>query len=241
MPKRTLTYTPDMGVTQHQMGLVDDFLWYVTAHLWTTVATDSGSVAHGDAACGVITLTPSDGTVTDNDEAYIKSTCEVFKIAAGRVIEGECLLKFTEGATDDVNVGFFFQNAIGANSILDDGAGLKVSGDTFGIYKVDGGLVWRCVSCVNGVSTVSVSGKLSTSSSYQRLGIRIADVDGSTCEVHFLADGQPLLDGTTRRPIVHTVAIASATEMQVGAGVKNGADTTAEALLIDYLGAWQTR
>jgi hypothetical protein len=165
----------------------------------------------------------------------------VFKVAADRTIEAECLLKFTEGATDDVNVGFFLQNAIGADSIIDDGAGLKVSGDTFGIYKVDGGLVWKVVSCVNGTSTVSTTSQLSTSTAYQRLGIVIKAVDATTCEVMFLYDGKPMVDATTRKAISHTVLIASATEMSVGVGIKTGANTTVEALLVDYIGAWQTR
>src|SRR5262245_31099753 len=150
MGKKTLLYTPEMGAAPLQVGILDDFHWYITAHMWTTTVSDSGTVAHGDAANGVVTLTPSDGTVTDNDEAYLKSSTEFLKVAAGRTIEAECLLKFTEGATDDVNIAFMLQNAIGADSILDNGAGLKVSGDTFGIYKVDGGLVWKCVSVTAG-------------------------------------------------------------------------------------------
>jgi hypothetical protein len=150
------------------------------------------------------------------------------------------LLKFTEGATDDVNIAFGWQNAVGANSILDDGAGLKVSGDCIGIYKVDGGLVWRCVSAVNGTSTVSVSSKLSTSTSYQKLEIEVVDFTSTHMKVVFKVDGLPLKDSDDRE-IVHTIAVASATEMQLFAGIKNGADTTAEALLADYMGAWQTR
>lgn len=223
-----------------QVSIFDDFIWYITAHNWVTTVTDSGTVAHGDAANGVITLTPSDGTVANNDEAYIESATECFKVATDRVIYGECYLKFTEGNTDDVNVGFFFQNAIGADSILDDGAGLKVSGDTFGIYKVDGGTVWKCVSCVNGTSTVTTTNASSTSSSYQRLAIEIRAVTSTTVEVTFFLNGSPLMDSNGKK-FTHTALIASATEMQVGAGIKNGADTTSEALLIDYIAAYQTR
>ncbi len=238
MGKRLLNYDPAMGNAPLQMGFTDDFDWYVTAHRWTTVADTNGTVAVGDAAGGIITLTPD---ADNNDEAYLKSTNELFKVAAGRTIEGEALVKFTEGNTDDVNVFFGFNNALGADSLIDDGGGMKVSGDTFAIYKVDGGLVWKCVSCVNGTATVSTSAHLSTSTSYQRLGIKITDVDGTSCEVVFLLDGKPMLDGTTRRPIQHTVLIASATEMNVGVGVKVGANTATEALLVDYISAYQTR
>lgn len=239
MAKKNLIYTSDMGVPPHQIGVHDDFLWYVTAHMWATTVSDTGTVAATDAANGVVLLTPSDGTVGDNDEAYLATANELFKVAAGRTIEGEALLKFTEANTDDANVAFMFQNAIAADSILDDGAGLKVSGDTFGIYKVDGGTVWKCVSCVNGTATVSTSGK-TAGAAYQRLGIKIADVDGTNCEVTFFCDGVPLLDSTTKKAIKHTVAIASATEMDFGVGIKNGS-ANLETLYVDYIGAWQTR
>jgi len=56
-----------------------------------------------------------------------------------------------------VNVGAGFQNAVGANSLIDDGGGPKVSGSTLMIFKVDGGAVWKCASSCNGTSTTSTS------------------------------------------------------------------------------------
>lgn len=240
MAKRLLV-SPRALSERDQFGFFDDFEWYITAHRWTTTVSDSGTVAQGDAANGIVTLTPSDGSVGDNDEAYLKSATECFKAVAGRTIQGEARIKFVEINTDDANVGFFFQNAIGADSIIDSGAGLKVSGDTFGIYKVDGGTVWKCVSVVNGgTALVSTSTKTAGGTDYQTLSIRIADVDGTSCEVTFFVDGAALLDSTFRRPIKHTFAMASATEMQVGVGVKNG-DTNLETLLVDYITAYQNR
>lgn len=215
----------------------DDFNWYVTAHQWITTATDSGTVAASDAVNGIIVLTPSDGTVTNNDEAYLSTNQEVFKFGDGKTLVGECRLQFTEGNTDDVNVFFGFADAIGANTLVDDGAGLKTSFSGAAIYKVDGGTVWKCVSSIGTTQTISTSTTTSSSSSYQRLKIEClpAPTGGSTMEIAFYVDGKPLIDSTTNKRIKHTVTTTSATEMDVGCGIKNGADTTAEALNVDYI------
>lgn len=202
--------------------------------------TDTGTVAIGDARKGIAVLTPSDGTVGDNDEAYLATPNELFVYAVGKPIYCCCLLQFAEANTDDANVAFGFQNAVGANSILDNGAGLKVTGSTLGIYKVDGGTVWRCVSSCNGTSTVSVSTKTAGGSAYQKLEILCNDWDGVSMQVSFKVDGEYLKDSATGLVIRHTVAIANATEMQLFAGVKNG-DTNLETLNVDYWYAAQAR
>ncbi len=243
MGSRNLINTPDMGAAPLQMGFLDDFDWYVTAHRWTTTVDSGGTIAVGDAANGIATLTPSSGNA-DNDEAYLKTTNELFKVASNRVIEGEALIQFTEAATNAANVAFGFQNAVGADSIIDNGAGLKVSGDTIAIYKVDGGTVWKCVTVINGgTAVVSTSTQTAGGTAYQRLNIVIKPVEAGTStniEVTFHVDGKQLVDSTTRRPIQHTFALASATEMQAFVGVKNGT-AAAQTLLVDYIGAWQTR
>jgi len=232
---------PTALLERSQVTIFDDFTWYVTAHGWATVASDSGTVSAGDAANGILAIVPSDGTVADNDESYVKYANEVFKVAAGRTIYAEALVQFTEANTNTANVAFGLQNAVGANSIVDDGAGLKVSGDTFAIYKVDGSTVWKCVSCVNGNSTVSTSLTTAGGTAYQRLSIEIRSVDATSIEITFFVDQLPLLDSLTHRPIKHTALIASATEMQLFAGQKNGAITAVETLYVDYIAAFQTR
>jgi hypothetical protein len=203
--------------------------------------TDSGTVAIGDALGGIAVLTPSDGSVGDNDEAYYACPNEVFKLTATKPIYGKARIQFTEANTDDANVAFGFQNAVGANSILDNGAGLKVSGDTFAIYKVDGGTVWKCVSVVNG-GTANVSTSVTTAggASYQVLEV-IQNDDGrsATATFVFKCDGLYLRD-SNNAIITHSVPYASATETQVFVGVKNG-DTNLETLNADYVIAKQKR
>lgn len=223
---------------KRQFQMADDFTWYVTAHNWTTVATDSGTITVGDAQGGIVALAPSDGTVANNDETYIKSTAEAFKIVSGCEIYGEARLQFTEGNTDDANIFFGFADAIGANTLVDDGAGLKTSFSGAAIYKVDGGTVWKCVSSVSTAQTISTSTTTAGGSSYQKLRIEIRDVDGTNAEVTFFCDDLPLRD-SNNKAIKHLFAWSGATEMQVGAGIKNGADTTVELLNIDYIFAAQ--
>lgn len=236
-----------MNLNRFTAPLYDLDTFHVFSDFWEDQAdtvfidtvTDSGSVAVGDSVAGIAVLTPSDGTVGDNDEAYLATPNELFKFAAGKPIYGRCRLQFTEANTDDANVGFFFQNAVGGDSILDNGGGLKVSGSTLGIYKVDGGTVWRCVSSCNGTSTDTISTKTAGGSSYQVLEIICGDWDGVSMQVSFRVDGEYLKDSNGNL-IRHTVAIANATEMQVGVGVKNG-NTNLETLNVDYLYAAQKR
>lgn len=230
-----------MYAPQGAVWLEDDFDWYITAHRWTTVVSDSGTIAGGDAANGILTLTPSDGTVADNDEAYLKASNETFLVAAGKPLYGECRLQFTEINTDDANVAFGFANAVAANLIVDDGAGLRTSGSILAIYKVDGETVWRCVSRNSGASEVTITQSTTTAggSSYQRLQIEVVDVRGTTATVVFKVDGIHLKD-SNNVTIKHEITIASQTEMQPFVGVKNGG-ANLETVLVDWIVAGQTR
>lgn len=218
----------------------DDFVNDQSDVVFVDTITDSGTALVGDARNGVMTLTPSDGTVADNDECYIASANELFLFAANSAIYGKCKLRFTEVTATIANVGFGFMNAVGANAIIDDGAGLKVSGSTLGIYKVDGGAVWKCVSSCNGTSTVSTSTTAATAATDYVLEIICSDWDGTSMQVSFKVDGAYLKD-SNGLVIRHTVAIASATEMQVFAGIKLGAATNNDTCLVDYIYASQTR
>ena len=195
--------------------------------------TDSGTVLMGDNAGGIVTLTPSDGSVVDNDEAYLATPNENWIFGTNRHIYGKAKIKFTEVTTNKLNWAFGFQNAVGANSLVDDGAGPKVTGSTLAIYKVDGGQVFRCVSSCNGTSTDTISNKTASAATWYVLEIICGDWDGTSMQVNYRVDGEYLKD-TNGYVIKHTVAIASATEMQMWLGVKLGAATNNDTLLCDY-------
>lgn len=217
----------------------DDFATETDTFRWTLTVTDSGTGTVSDAAGGIIALVCSDGSVGDNDEANLCSVNEYFLFAANKPIYGKARLQFTEANTDDANVAFGFCNAATANTLLDDGAGVKVSGSCAAIYKVDGGTVWKCVTSTNGVSTVSTSTKTAGGASYQVLEILIEDYSSTQMQATFKVDGQFLKD-SNGLVIRHFVPIASATEMQVFAGAKNGS-TNLETLNVDYIYASQLR
>lgn len=225
--RRVVWYGSDFGEDQADVSFID-------------TVTDSGSVAMGDDVNGVATLTPSDGTVADNDEAYLATPNELFKFGTNRSIYGTAKLRFTEVAAGVANVCFGFQNAVGANSLIDDAGGPKTSGSTLAIFKVDGGTVWKCVSACNGTATTSTSNKAATAATDYVLEIMCNDWDGVSMEVSFKVDGEYLKD-TNNAIIKHTVAIASATEMQMFAGIKLGAATNNDTLLVDYMYGVQSR
>lgn len=230
------------NVNRQTAPLNDLDTMYVSSHFTLDVAsteitsttTDSGTVAVNDGLGGIITLTPSDGTVADNDEVYIATANQLFQFAVNRPIFGICRLKFTETASGIYNAAFGFMNSVGANSIIDDGGGVKVSGSTLAIHKIDGETVWRCTSSCNGVSTTTKSTKTATSTDFQVLEIDCVDAnDNSNMTVCYYVNDEPLRDSTGAR-IRHSVPIANSALMSMWAGAKLGAITNNDLLLVDY-------
>lgn len=237
----TLVRTPPgFDLLSQLVGKMDHFTAYNTADEWTTVATDSGTAAVGDTANGELLLNPSDGTVADNDEIYVKATNETLLFAANRAICFAALVKWTEGNTDDLNVAVGFMNAVGANTILDDGGGPKASFSGAVFYKVDGGTVWRCRSSIGTTNTDSITNITAGGSAYQLLEIEFRAIDATLGEISFLIDGAVVND-SNNRPIKHQITYTGATEMQAFFGAKNGANTTVETLKIDAAAYWQSR
>jgi hypothetical protein len=220
-------------------GFFEDFFYDQTDLIFVDTVTDTGTVAIGDAAGGIATLTPSDGTVGDNDEAYFTTPNELFLIAADKPIWGAARLKFAEANTDDANVFFGFGNAMVANTLIDNGGGMRASGTLVAIYKIDGENVWSCTARNGSEVTITKSTKTAGGSAYQELKILVHDYTSTQAQITYHVDGEYLKD-SRGLPIVHTVLVASATEMMVGVGVKNG-DTNLETLLVDYVTAWQVR
>lgn len=221
--------------------LFDDFFWLVTAHMWTTLAADTTpTVTCPDVVNGVARLFTD---TTDNNEVAVRSTIEPFKFGTDREIYAKIRLQYTEGdAGNKANVFAGFASAIGANLLVDNGGGPRVTGDICGIYKVDGGSVWKCVTQTNGTAQVSTSTKTAGGSANQELEVKVMDIPGAvTQDVTFFVDGVPLYDSTTGYPIRHAAVIASATEMNVGVYAKTGGAAGGETVDVDYIYAAQRR
>ncbi len=233
-------YLPaDLASAEHSLGLFDDFTWFVTAHNWTSTLTDSGT-ASVTAGTTEVALAASDGTVADNDEAYLATTNACFLPAAGKNLYFEARIKFTEANTDDANVAVGLASSVGANLIVDDGAGMRASGSVFAVYKVDGGTSWVCVSRNGSTVSTNTSSTSSTNTGYQTIGVEVVELLGTTCTVVFKVDGVILRDATTGQPIRHQVLYSGLSNCQAFAGVKNGGGNM-ETLSVDYIGVVQAK
>jgi hypothetical protein len=180
--------------------------------------------------------------VADNDEAYIRSSAEIFKFLAGKPIMVEARLQFTEANTDDANVIFGLANAVAANHLQDNGAGPLASYSGAVFFKEDGQTLWSVEKSLAGVqSTAQLSAVNSINkqaytaggAAYQTLRIEVKPHGGGTMDVEFWIDGVLVYK-------IKDTSYTSATEMHVFAGVKNG-DTNLETLNVDYIEAWQLR
>lgn len=224
--------------------IFDDF-WQDQSDInWIDTVTDTGTVTMGDWENGQVELDPSDATVADNDEAYMGSASENFLVASNRSLYFRTRISYQEQNTDDANIAVGFANAVAANLIVDDGAGIRTTGNWFSIFKVDGETLWRC-GCRNGTATsntqsTTTAGVANDQTNWQTLEIHVHDFDGGTnVQVTYAVDGLLLRD-TNNLVIKHTSLIASATEMQAFLGVKNGGANN-ELLYSDYVFAGQTR
>lgn len=232
--------TADLG--RLYFGFFDDFFHYVTADQWTSVLTDSGSAVAGDAVGGRITLTCSDGTVADNDEAYIRTTAELFKFADDKPIVAEALVQFTEADTSAANILFGLMDGVAANALLDNGGGPKASYSGCVFFKEDGQTLWSCENSLAGAQQTtqlsaanSLDGNAKTAGGASFAKLRIECRPKSTTKADFLFFIDDVL-------VAHHVdqTIASATEMHCVLGAKNGSAVN-QTLVADYAFAYQKR
>jgi len=229
----------DLALGRLQFGFFEDFNQFVSGDLFTDTSADSGaSVANVDAAGGTVTLTTGG---TDNNECYLLTTKELFLFAENKPIIFETRLKFTEANTDDANVCCGLMNAVGADSIVDDGAGPKSSYSGAVFFKVDGGTRWYCESSLSTTQTTTEltaansldkTAKTSGGGTYQTLRIEARPVSSTEAEVSFFIDGVHVC----KQSLTYT----SATEMMAFVGVKAGG-ANSEVVTVDYISAYQSR
>ena len=234
-----LLLPPHVLVGHESFGIHDHFTHKNTAQ-WTTTAPDTGTASIIDAAGGVIQLAPSDGTIADNDEVYLLSVNEIFRIAAGKPMAAEALIQFTQAATNAANVGFGFMDAVGANALQDNGAGPKATFSGAVIYCRDGSLNWHCCYSDGATQTIveltaaaslNKRAMVAGGSAYQLLQIDIVPKTSTLVAVIFRIDGSTVCKMLDR-------TYANATESMLFAGAKNG--TAAQQLVnVDMLSGFQ--
>lgn len=233
-------YLPaELANAKSTFTMFDDFDWYISPHRWTATLTDSGTVTV-TAGTTRVAIAMSDGTVADNDEAYLATTNANFAVAAGGNLYGEARIQFTEANTDDANIAFGFSSSVAANVIVDDGAGLRTTGTHFVIYKVDGGTAWICESRNGSTVSRNTSSTTAGGSAYQTLGVEIVELTSTTCTAVYKCDGVILRDATTGQPIRHQVLYSGLSNCQLWTGGKNGG-ANLETLNVEYMAAVQAR
>lgn len=222
----------------------DDFQWYISPHLWTSLAADGGtSLAIATGAGGILALTTG---ATDNNETAVKTTNSPFLMAANAPLIYEARIQWTEANTDDANVAVGLCDSAGANLLVDDGAGPKTSYSGAMLYKVDGSNVWKFNSSKSTTQTTSTSAIAAGGSAYQVARIEFRPYSTTALwAVPFIDAGdglgmQQLVDATTGIKIKHSVTFASAAAMQPFAYNKAGA-ANSEVLNVDYIGCAQLR
>lgn len=226
-------------------GFFDDFEWMVTVHRWTSLEADSsGGAGTGvyvsDAAGGRCLLTPADAT--DNDEVALFTSKEVFLFAADKPAVWEFRGVVAQSGSAKLNFLFGVLDAIGANVLIDDGGGPKASYSGACFFVEDGQTLWSVESSIAGTQTTT---QLTATNSLDKVAHTAGSSTAQVLRIEFLpfsstqADLLFYIDGVLVAK--HLFTYTSATEMMVGASVKNGSTTPEVACYADYIAAYQAR
>ena len=217
----------------------EDFFTDYAATQWGEQGDASGTFAVGDAANGIMAISP--GATTDNDEQYIFTANEIVKPTASKPFYFEARVQYAEAATNAANVIVGVMDINAADTLIDNGGGPVATFDGFCFYKVDGGTVWKCRTSSGGSSARmdgSGTGVLrlkevtAGGAAYQTLRIEFQPVAPTAWEVRYLVDGEVVekhtISGATGQPV-----LANIDELNIVLGIKNGA-TAQETLNVDY-------
>lgn len=239
MGQSLLLLPPSDKVAMQTSGYMDDLEGYVTGDRFTALAADAGSsVARTDAANGVVALTTGG---TDNNEAAIRTSQEVFLFAADKPIYCVGRFQYAEAATNAANVAFGLADAVGANLLLDDGAGPKASYSGALLYKVDGETTWRFQTSIGSTKTTTVLSAANTltkkdytagGSGYVVAEIEFSPITATVADISLKINGEHV--------VKHAITFTSATEMHQAAYVKAGS-ANSQVLNVDLLGCRQSR
>lgn len=230
---------PDAPVEDmvNRVLVYDDFIGFVSGAdaLWLATLTDSGTATVGDAAGGILSAAASDGTVADNDEAYIATPNEVFLFANAKPLHFKTRVSIAAEVAAEANMIAGLVSAVGANTLLDDGGGPPASYSGAVFYKLDGGTAWLAEVSIAGTQTaITLTSPGRPTTTYQVLEIVFIPTSSTVATVLFYIDG--VLVGSTT-----TFTYTSATEMSAVVGVKNGDGTTNVTARIDYIVCSQVR
>lgn len=223
----------------------DDFDGEVVAEDWVLTNGDSGTAVNGDLENGQMVVTPGASAWSDNDELYVERPNENYLFAAARAIVSVFRIQYTEANTSAMNLIMGLMSGVGADALLDDGAGPATSYSGAVLFKVDGGTVWQFESSLAGDQTTTVSKHTAGGAGFMTFAIvcRHVHADKVECTPFIDVDGGfnlKQMQDANNKQIKHNIDPGSATEMTLFHGAKIGS-TTSEAYNIDFAGGAQSR
>ena len=208
---------------REQVDVFDHFTHYVDGGLWTKAEVGTGTVAHeGDSGRTCLKLF----CTAANDAAVLATTNEIFKFIASKAMVFETSVVFTDVNTDDGHVFFGCADAL-AGTTMADTTGAITATDCIAIYKLPNTTKWAFHTEINGSITGlgdATTGTTSTTtaggSAFQTLRIEVIPRSSSVFECRPYVDGVQL-ENSSGVPIMHTVTLGTATDMDFGLMTKS--------------------
>lgn len=225
----------------NQIEAASDFLSYLSqAAGWITTATNGGAVAAQDTEGGEIQLTTSDTTVADNDETYVH-TNKVFKFGLDRPTYFAIRQKVnTADNVNDCNWICGFSSAAVANSVQDDGDGPPDNYYGAVFFKADGDDAVFFEASAGTSQTTSAEVDALVDNQYEIYEIIGAPNLGTDYRLWFLVNGVAVGTDAQKTDGV-SLDVSSAVVMRAIFGLKLGAATNADAMLVDWVIAKQLK
>lgn len=243
--------------------IADDFDHYVTADTWTTTASDSGTVAVQNAVGGILKINPSSNGSNSqviNDETYVESTAELFKLATNKPIFFAAKVRPVADTISNLAAYVGLMDAVAADALVDTTGVPKTSTDQLGFYKANAAANWTCVAEANSTEDARLtltsgqgSGKAVGNNAWDILVIKTEPITSTLTDVHFQfanmqTDGSYSLEEVglvtpddTRQFVAQQITHTSAAEMAICLGVKAGATNDSEYLDVDWVYCAQKR
>jgi len=251
MTYRDETFGPDAGVSLWQTCPISALLDPSVAHVFYDdffqqnatkgTADDQWTIVEDDGAGGTDAMQDAAGGIykhfcdgDDNDEAYLLSTNECWKIAAGKSLWFECRAAFTEGNTNDMNWALGLSDQAGANMIVDNGAGPAASYDGCAFWNLENALTVSFETSNAATQSTATSCGSHVSGTFANYGFWVRTESASDT----VAVVTPYVNGTAYT--ARNITLAGLEEMHFFIGVKSDGNAE-EAFSIDYLKIVQIR
>ena len=199
----------------------------------TSDGTPGFAVTDSDVLSGGwLEIKTQPSTPLNNNEVYVSTVKQTWVFLDGKKLWFEVGINLAEANVDDANIIVGLSDTVGANFLVDDGAGPATSYDGAVLFKVDGGTVWQVQTSSGASQATDNSAGSFTSGANQVLGFYF-DGTTTTSTIEFF------VNGTTQG--AQNITLSGLEAMHIVFGVKCGADTQIETLNVDYVKVCQLR